>query len=367
VKRHLPWFGLKRTEGEGEVVIEGLLTHASGLPRESDHAYWTGDFAFPTREEIKGRLQAQEPLYAPEQRFQYSNLGISLAGEIVAATSGLSYDAYARTRILEPLGLSSTTTDMPAAERGRRLAAGFSAPGRDGRRQALPFFSARGIAPAAGYASTASDLARFAAWQFRLLGKGGEEVLRATTLREMYRVHWAEPDLETLWGLGFVVWRSDGKMFVGHDGACPGYRTALLLMPGEKIATVFMANANAVDSDGWAQRLYDIVAPGVLEAVKDPGKGKPADPALAPYLGAYSRQPWGGETAVLPWEDGLAMVNFPSQNPAKNLARLKKIGEHTFRRMHKDDTPGEIIVFELGPDGRAARYRQHQNNWPRLR
>jgi CubicO group peptidase (beta-lactamase class C family) len=367
VSRHLPWFGLKRQEGEGEVVIEGLLTHASGLPRESDHAYWTGDFAFPTRDEIVARIKSQEPLYAPERRFQYSNLGITLAGEIVSATSGLGYDDYARTRILEPLGLRSTTTDMPAEERGKRLAAGYAALDREGQRRRLPLFSVRGIAPAAGYASTATDLARFASWQFRLLEKGGSELLRATTLREMYRIHWAEPDLETLWGLGFVVWRSDGKMFVGHDGSCPGYRTALLLMPQEKIATVLMANANGVSADRWAQHLYDLVSPGLLEAVKDPGKGKAADPALQAYAGAYSQQPWGGEVAFLPWEDGLMMADFPSQSPAKDLAKFKRVGPQAFRRVHKDDTPGETIVFELGPDGRATLFKQHQNNWLRMR
>ena len=30
---HLPWFHLKTKQGEGDVTIEGLLTHASGLPQ----------------------------------------------------------------------------------------------------------------------------------------------------------------------------------------------------------------------------------------------------------------------------------------------------------------------------------------------
>ena len=89
-----PWFRLKKSEGEGDVSVEGLLTHASGIPRESDFPYWSApDFKFPTREEIVERVGSQEALYEPESRFQYSNLGITLAGELVAATSGMSYDA----------------------------------------------------------------------------------------------------------------------------------------------------------------------------------------------------------------------------------------------------------------------------------
>jgi CubicO group peptidase (beta-lactamase class C family) len=368
VGRHLPWFHLKRTEGEGEVTLEGLLTHASGLPRESDFPYWSApDFAFPTHEQIVEKLPSQSALYTPETRFQYSNLGLTLAGEVAAAAAGEPYPDYVRGRILAPLGLASTTPEMPAAERGKRLAIGYSALDRQGRRHALPFFDAKGIAPAAGFASTAPDLARFASWQFRLLSKGGSEVLKATTLREMQRVHWAEPDFKTLWGLAFAIWREGDDVFVGHGGSCPGYRAALLVGPKDKLATVVMVNAQGVDTGAYAQRLREIVAPAVAEAAKEPGKGKPIDPGLLRYLGAYDQAPWGGETAVVAWGEGLAMLDLPSTQPVKDLDKLKKVGEHTFRRVLKDDSLGEEIVFEMGPDGRPTGYRQHSNFWPRMR
>jgi CubicO group peptidase (beta-lactamase class C family) len=368
VERHLPWFRLKGTKGEGEVTIEGLLTHASGLPRESDYPYWSPpDFPFPAREEMVEKLRSQEPLYPPESSFQYSNLGLSLAGECVAAASGTPYADYVRKNILEPLGLRSTTPEMPVDERGKRLATGYSALDREGRRQAVRFFLAKGISPAAGYASSVDDLARFASWQLRLLGGGGSEVLKATTLREMQRVHWVEPDFETLWGLGFSLWRSDSKLFAGHGGSCPGYRSQLLLMPEDRVATVFMANAQGVDAQRWAQRLYDIVAPAIRAAVKEPEKAKVPDPGLRRYAGAYSAQPWGGEVAILPWEDGLAMLWLPTMEPLRDLMKLKKIEEHTFRRVRKDDALGEEILFEMGPDGQATRFKHHSNYHGRLR
>jgi CubicO group peptidase (beta-lactamase class C family) len=359
---------LKKAEGEGDVTIEGLLTHASGLPQEPDYAYWTApNTQFPTHDEIVARIGNSEALYAPELNFQYSNLGFTLAGEIVASVSGLPYATYARERILDPLGLGNTTPDIPASERGKRLATGYSARDREGRRAAVPLFAPNAIAPAAGYASNVGDLARFASWQFRLIAKGGTEVLKATTLREMQRVHWLEPDFETLWGLGFEIWRSDSKIFAGHGGSCPGYRTFLLLSNGDRIATVFMANAQNLDTQEWAQRLYDIVAPAVAAAVKEPGKGKAPDPSLRAYAGTYDPQPWAGEIAVLPWEDGLAMFELPSMNPLKSMERFRKTGEHRFRRIRKDDTLGEEVVFEMGPDGRATKFTQHSNHLRRVR
>jgi CubicO group peptidase (beta-lactamase class C family) len=368
VKRHLPWFSLKRTEGEGDVTVEGLLTHASGLPRESDYPYWSPpDFAFPTHEQIVERVRQQDALYAPATHFQYSNLGLTLAGEIVAQVSGTSYEDYVRSRVLAPLGLASTTPEMPEAQRGTRLATGYTALDREGRRTAVPFFTARGIAPAAGYASTVGDLARFASWQFRLLKNGGSEVLKATTLREMHRVHWVEPDFETTWGLGFIVWRKNDRTFVGHDGSCPGYRTALLEMPVDRVAIVFMANALGVESDAWAQRLYDIVGPAVHAALGEPGKAKAPDPALRAYAGTYDGMPWNGETIVVPWEDGLGMLDLPTTNPVKDLVKLKRAGEHTFRRVLKDESLGETVVFEMGADGRATRFTRHSNFQTRVK
>ena len=96
-----------------------------------------------------------------------------------AATSGLPYGDYARTRILEPLGLTTTTPEMPENQRSGRLATGYSALDRQARRLPVPFFKANGIAPAAGYASTVGDLGKFASWQFRLLAGGGTELLKA--------------------------------------------------------------------------------------------------------------------------------------------------------------------------------------------
>ncbi len=368
VGRQLPWFHLKHTEGEGDVTIEGLLTHASGLPQEPNIAYWSApDFPFPTREEIVAKVPTIDALYAPELNFQYSNIGFTLLGEIVEATSGQAYGAYANEKILAPLGLTSTTPEIPVAERGKRLAVGYSSRDREGKRQPLPFFTINAVAPAAGYASDVSDLARFASWQFRLLASGGTEVLKATTLREMQRIHWAEPDFEMLWGLGFHIWRSGDKTFVGHDGSCPGFRTALLISRTDKIATVFLANAQSLDSQDWAQKLYDIVAPAVAAAVKEPGKGKTPDASLRAYAGTYDAQPWAGEVVVLPWEEGIALLELPTMTPMKDLERFKKTGENRFRRIRKDESLGEEVVFEMGADGRPVRFVRHSNVLRRVR
>ncbi|HEY7697889.1 MAG TPA: serine hydrolase, partial [Vicinamibacteria bacterium] len=367
VSRHLPWFDIQQTYPDAPpITVRGLLTHSSGLPRESDHPYWTyPDYSFPTREEIIDHLSDQRTLYPEGRYFQYSNLGLTLAGEVVAQVSGEPYREYSQRHILDPLGLKNTYTEIPMEHRGGRFAMGYGGKRREGGREPLTFFQAKGIAPAAGYASTVLDLARFASWQFRLLENGGEEVLKASTLREMQRVQWMDPDWKTSWGLGFSIERRNDKTFVGHGGSCPGFRSDLLLQTKEKLAAVSMANASDADASAFTETAYSIVAPALLEAAAAPEKGAAPDPGLKRYVGTYLSG-WGGEIAVFPWKDGLAMLHLPTDKPVEALEALKPVGENRFRRVRRDDGElAEEIVFTV-VNGEVTRFTRHNNHFPRL-
>ena len=355
----LPWFNLEqRFKDSGPITVRSVLTHSSGLPREADYPYWTGpEFPFPTREQIKARLGGQKTLYPASTYFQYSNLGLTLLGEVVSEVSGVPYDRYIRDHILKPLQMADTRTVLPESLWGGKLATGYSALKRDGSRDVVPFFQAEGIKPAAGFSSTAEDLARFAAWQLRLLENGGEEILKASTLREMHRVHWVDPDWKTAWGLGFSVSEVDGRSMVGHGGSCPGYRTSIKIDSRKKKAFVAMINAQGVSPDKYIN--------GMRAVLKKAEEGKPERSApgtdLEVYAGTYTAQPWSGESVVLSWYGKLAVLGLPSSNPASGLTLYRHIEEDVFRRIRKDETLGEELVFERDESGRVHRMWRNSN------
>ena len=388
VSKHLPWYTVEqRWEGSPPVTIEGLLTHSSGLPRESNHPYWTGpDFPFPTDEEVVAGLMEQETLYPARRYFQYSNLGFTLAGEIVEELSGQEYGDYVRASILEPLGMSDTYPEIPAEHRGDRLATGYSAPTRDGEREEVAFFQAKGIAPAAGFASTAEDLARFASWQFRLTGDR-QEVLHAHTLDEMHRVHYVDPEFDTFWGLGFSVSRRGDETFVGHGGSCPGFRSQLDMQTDEKIAVVFMANA-MVNAGKFTRGISGLVSAAIVAATEGEdeehadgrngssearGAGDAARrgsdqaaPDLDAYLGTYSSQPWGPETAAVRWKGGLALLPLPTDDPAEALQRLGHDEGDVFYVIRSDGERGHDVIFHRDDAGNVESYSQHGNFSPKI-
>ena len=370
VAKHLEWFRIQDEFAEaGAVTVEGLLTHTSGLPREAKAPYWTGpDYPFPSHEEIVAKLPTQSMLYPPRTYYQYSNLALTLAGEIVAAASGQAYDDYIRANILDPLGMTSTFTDHQDRFRGNRLASGYTARGRDGLRHLVADYQVRGVSPAAGFISTVEDLARFASWQFRVLD-GDDALLDRNTLREMHRVHWLEPDGETTYGLGFSVWKSDGDTFVGHGGSCPGYRSHLLLRPQDRVATAFAANGQGVDARRFAQTAYDIVAPALRQAARKRDGEAPAPQApaaaervtagpetLRRFTGTYEWS-FGGEFAVLVRDGDLHVLPLPTNDPLEALTRLRHIEDSTFRRVRDNGDLGEEFVFEELADGTMRMWR----------
>jgi CubicO group peptidase (beta-lactamase class C family) len=354
----LPAFTIKQQfKDSGPITIRSLLTHSSGLPRESDYPYWTGpDFPFPTRQQVEDKLGKQQTLYPASTYFQYSNLGLTLLGEIIEKVSGKPYDTYVEENILKPLRLDATHPYLPSPLWGNEFATGYSALKRDGSRDAVPLFDARGIKAAAGFSSTVEDLARFASWQFRLLNNGGKEILKSSTLKEMQRVQWVDPDWKTNWGLGFSVSQLDGKTLVGHGGSCPGYRTHLLLDPQEKYAFVVMINAGGTSPDSYAHEMRNIL----LKASKEK-KVKGDSLHLQSYAGRYNSQPGNSETIVLPWYGRLAVLVLPHKTPKDGMTLFKHFRGDTFRRIRSDDTLGEEITFEKDASGKVSKLWQHSN------
>ena len=327
------------------------------------------------------RLQAgQETLYPASTYFGYSNLGMALAGEIVAELSDTSFEKYIQNNILDPLDLESTWTRLPEEEVGKRMAVGYSARRRDGKRSELRLYQARGFGPAAGLASTARDLAAFAAWQFRLLESGNDEILVASTLKEMHRPHFMLPGWEIAWGLGFQIQNLGDKIYVGHSGGCPGFVTRLVLEPQSRIAVVVMVNANNVDIWNLSAMMHEIMGPAIEAAANSNIAGMTGDGTEAAqmvenedvtdfsdYTGLYDASPWNADTAFIVWEGKLAALRLSSNSPVQELRYWKHIEGDVFRRIRSDGVLAETWRFERDPSGNVERVKVYGDYLPKIR
>ncbi len=359
VVKHLPWFQYRNRHPDAPVItIRHLLTHTSGLPRESDFPYWT-DRRFPTRDAMIEKLRTQESVFAPETEYKYSNLALALAGEVVTAVSGESYADYVHRHILEPLGMTSTSVRTEDIVRAR-LATGYGIRLPDGSQPVAPETDSRGLTPAANMSSTVEDLARYVALQLREGPKGGAQILTGSTLREMHRVHWLDADWSSGRGLGFGVWRQGERTLVGHGGWVAGHRTQIAVDPAAKIGVIVLTNSDDGGPGSYTRQAFDLVAPAIERAVAEAEPVALATPDR--YAGTY-HDPDGWLTDFLVFDGRLVLYGHsypPSRDPKGSLVDLTPEGEHTFR-MTGENGNGELVVFELRDDGTVARVKVGAN------
>jgi CubicO group peptidase (beta-lactamase class C family) len=389
VAAHLPWLAYRDRFPDGpRITVWNLLTHTSGLPRDAAVPYWT-DRRFPDREQLTTALRDQEILYEPGTHYLYSNLGLALAGEVVAVAAGRPYAEVVREGIFEPLGMTSTYVELPPAG---RLATGYLARLPDGAWPPAPPTDAAAISPAANLSSTVEDLARYVAGQLE-----GGPLLSAPALREMHRVHWLADDWSSGRGLGFSVWRQGDRTLVGHAGWVAGHRGQVAFDPATGSGVVVLTNCDGGGPGDYVRQAFAVAVPaleavtggaetsekpsagtmqdagrdeelgaatdrGVATAPGPPGAASRRAGDLARYTGAY-HTPFGELSDFLVVDGGLAIYDHghpPTRDPLGSLTELAADGEHRFR-MTGDNGHGERVVFELRPDGRVARVQVAEN------
>jgi CubicO group peptidase (beta-lactamase class C family) len=361
VAKHLPWLPQPTDASTTPINLEHLLTHSSGIVRDLPIPYWTGpDYPFPAQQDLLRSASTEWYQNAPGTRYEYSNIGMILAGEVVGAVAGMPLERYVKEHIFIPLGMNQTSMRSTDPSGQAELARGYSLIRRDGTRAPVPPYRVSGLAAVAGLVSTAEDLARFAAWQLQTLNGRANSVLGVNALRSMHQVQFMPADSWTMSGYGYQMWRENDRTFVGHAGTCPGFQSQLLLRPQDGFAAVAMVNAQGINPSRYTQRAHDILVPAI-RAARNASGGARTDGAredVRQYAGLYQR-PLGSEALVIPWQGMLAIVRLPTANPLSSMELFEIVAGGQFRRSGARPQDAERIEFKAD-GGQMRMWRAHQ-------
>jgi D-alanyl-D-alanine carboxypeptidase len=362
VKQHLDWFLIPPAAPDAPpVTIRHLLTHTSGLPRETEGVNWS-DLHFPGRDSMTKTLAAQQPVFAPETEWKYSNLALSIAGEVVAVVSGLQWADYLRKQILDPLEMKATTPLPKPDTAGLAIGYGRRVPGR--HRDVEPFVDIQAENAAGALSSTVDDLARFISLQFRDGAAGGRQILKGSTLREMHRVQWLRGDWQSGWGLGFSIRRAGDQVRVGHGGSLPGHRTQIEFSPADKLGIIVLTNANDGEPVRYINQAFTILTGPVRRAAAPAAPQMTARPEWQRYTGTYS---WKhDDIQILVLNGALTMISAEAENPWEGRMILEPVGTHTFRLKPAGPTYGaigEVIAFDVDASGKVTKVRTPNSYW----
>lgn len=155
IQHYLP-VGMTAPSYRGQpITVLSLATHTSGLPGDPPN-----DKSIPSPADYSPKMLADAVnettlSRAPGSRWEYSNFGFAVLGQMLANTAHLSYDDLVKQRILDPLGMDETVVTGSAATR-RELPPAFEYGGAPGHPESLG-----ALGPAGSIESDLKDMALF--------------------------------------------------------------------------------------------------------------------------------------------------------------------------------------------------------------
>ena len=386
VTEHMPGFQLYDPYVTREMTIRDLLTHRSGL------GLGAGDLMFfPPgnlgRDEIIRRLRFIKPATSFRSAYAYDNLLYIVAGQLIPAVTGKSWDDFVKDRIFAPLGMTNTFTEVAALKNGNDVAAPHNA--LSGKLEALPQEDMDSSAPAGAIITCVADLAKWMTVQLNGGAVGNTRLFSAAQSREMWSAQTILPIAELprdapaafaatqpnfrAYGLGWDLRDYRGRKLVGHTGSLSGYVSRTALVPELKLGIVILTNqevtaahsaiANTVidhylgvpDADwvtAYSARLKKERAEGEDAVRKAAGQRNPnTKPALplASYAGRY-RDAWYGDMRI---EEHAGKLSISLTHTPHLEGDLEHWQYDTFVARWKNRTldADAYVTFTLKPDG----------------
>jgi CubicO group peptidase (beta-lactamase class C family) len=218
-----------------EVKLRQLLSHTSGY-----RDFWPQDFAFVDMEKptSPGHILdkwAKAPLdFDPGTRWQYSNTGYVIAGQIIEKVAGMPLLDFLKARIFDRLGMHPVDLDTGMTDADplgyHRYALG---PVRVEQQPGAGWLYAAGE-----LAMSASDLAR---WDISVID---QSVMKPASYREQQTEVLLTNGAGTDYGLGVEVDVKKGHRRISHGGEAVGYLSENRIYPDDRAAIVVLDNAD---------------------------------------------------------------------------------------------------------------------------
>ena len=335
VVRYLPAFQMWDPYVTREMTVRDLLVHRSGLGLGAGDLLWWPASTY-NRKEIARRLRYIPPATSFRSAYAYDNVLYLVAGELIDAVSGQSWEEFVSSRILAKVGMTGSNVRHSAAAATGNIATPHAAV--NGVVRAIKPFDSDNTNPAGGINSSAEDMAKWLTVQLAQgrLGDGSRLFSEATwrqltTLVTPIPIGNPPPELTALrpnfrgYALGLDVRDYRGHKLLMHTGGLPGYVSRVLMIPDIGLGIAVLTNQESGEAfEAIAYRIAD----HYLEA--------PATDWIDAYQKLAARQAATFATAVRTTED----VRNAASRPSLPLSR--------YAGTYVDGWYGDIVVAQEG-------------------
>ncbi len=383
VRKYLPDFEMFDYFATQEMQVRDLLIHNSGLPPESGGTIWYGS-TFSRKEVIK-RLRFLKPIRSFRSGYAYQNITFLVAGELIEAVTGSSWDVFVRQRIFNPLGMQRTKTHLSDLKKLDNIATPHAR--INGQIRPIAYRSHDNIGPAAAVYSSVWDWSQYLRLHLNAGNYNGHKILSPERIRELWEANTPIPiqplpdyfkvDLPFLnaYGLGWFLGNYQDRKMVYHSGGVDGMRTMMTLVPEDRLGILVFTNLESPGIAAITNQILDMCLGFPPKAWLDwydhyfqESRQKLEDARqkkhdlrvsdtrphlnLASYCGVYSDRMVGN--IIIALEKGSLYLRFEN-NPAFQ-ARLNHWHYETFEINWLDDyIPSGLLTFQHNSLGKPVK------------
>jgi N-acyl-D-amino-acid deacylase len=254
-----------------QITIRHLLNHTGGWDRDKPNGGFDPMFVpgiaaaavnapAPASAETIIRYMKGLPLdFTPGERHVYSNFGYAILGRVIERVSGMPYEDYVRTRVLQPVGANRTRLGKTRLSDALAGEVKYYLPGEPGLGMTAPLvpsvFPNGGPVPVnyggfyieamdshGGWVSSTIDLLRF---MTGVDGRGKRtNILGAGLIAEMTSNGYPLCGGACSYATGWLIRPTQGEANWWHGGSLPG-TTSILVRSYNNFAWVALFNARA--------------------------------------------------------------------------------------------------------------------------
>ena len=248
------------------ITIRHLLSHTSGLQRDSDEALsnQADTHGSYTSDQLLAIATKYKPLTDPGLSYAYSNLGYQLMGLVVEKASGAFYGELIQNRIFTPLGMTSARIIDAGKPEGTAM--GYVL--RDKRPVAFDMTALTAGArsyvrlAAGGIEMSATDLAK---WDASL---STEKILKKSSIDQLWKANTLVQKADTYtinYGLGFFLSDYNNHPKVYHSGSMYAFTTDYLRYTNDKLSVIVLTNLGTdADPEFISRTVANMTTPGIL-------------------------------------------------------------------------------------------------------
>ncbi len=380
---YLPWFQMSDPYVTREMTVRDLLVHRSGLGLGAGDLLWWPPSTY-NRKDIARRLRYIPLATSFRSAYAYDNVLYLVAGEVIEAISGQSWEDFVSSRILAKVGMTGSNVRHSDATRAGNVAATHARV--DGKVRPIAPFDSDNTNPAGGINSNAEDMAK---WMLVQLGEGklaDESVLiRPGTARQLTTLVTPIPigpgpaEFAAVrpsfngYGLGFGLRDYRGHKLVTHTGGLPGYVSRVAMIPDRQLGIAILTNQESTEAfeaiansimDGYlgAEKVDWVAAYQAVErraqqanaasaqasASARAAASRPSLP-LEKYAGTY-RDAWYGDITITAAAGALA-IKFDRTPSLSGTLEPWQYDTFVAKWRDRELRADAFVTFALNPDG----------------